>query len=249
MMQLLISSEKDGVLCPIPQVPFVLASIALHGGSLVTYYIDEATGWGLEVLAEENQRAIVEFYKKENLVLLADEFPKNMSSALPHSFDQLDYLFIYKFHYHGECGKRGAYMEVTGFSPKVREHIYKVASVNLCSNISEKILASLVMNPPKVGDETFESYSAEKNGILSSLAKALEDAFNKLEGVTYRPDAFYAKRLLEATGIVVVPGYGFGHVPGTWHISFIILPQEENISAIITRLTYFHQDFMAEFRD
>ncbi|KAI3842644.1 hypothetical protein MKX03_027308 [Papaver bracteatum] len=300
MMQLLISSEKDGVLCPIPQYPLYSASIALHGGSL----LEDAKSKGItvrslvvinpgnptgQVLAEENQRAIVEFYKKENLVLLADEFPKNMSSALPHSFDQLDYLFIYKFHYHGEYGKRGGYMEVTGFSPKVREHIYKVASVNLCSNISEKILASLVMNPPKVGDETFESYSAEKNGILSSLAKAcqgnwltdesyaLEDAFNKLEGVTCNkaegamylfprirlpqksikaaeaaktaPDAFYAKCLLEATGIVVVPGSGFGHVPGTWHISFIILPQEEKIPAIITRLTYFHQAFMAEFRD
>ncbi|KAI3835473.1 hypothetical protein MKX03_034563 [Papaver bracteatum] len=282
MMQLLISSDKDGVLCPIPQYPLYSSSIALHGGSL----LEDAKSKGITVrslvvinpaiqsagivLAEENQRAIVEFYKKENL------FPKNMSSSLPHSFDQLDYLFIYKFHYHGECEKRGAYMEVTGFSPKVREHIYKVASVNLCSNISEKNLASLVMNPPKVRDETFESYSAEKNGILSSLAKAcqgnwltdesyaLEDAFNKLEGVTCNkaegamylfpptktaPDAFYAKRLLEATGIVVVPGYGFGHVPGTWHISFIILPQEEKIPAIITRLTYFHQAFMAEFRD
>ncbi|KAI3866493.1 hypothetical protein MKX03_023184 [Papaver bracteatum] len=155
--------------------------------------------------------------------------------------------------YHGECGKRGDYMEVTGFSPKVREQIYKV------------------------GDETFESYSAEKNGILSSLAKALEDAFNKLEGVTCNkaegamylfprirlpqksikaaeaaktaPDAFYAKRLLEATGIVVVLGSVFGHVPSTWHISCIILPQEEKIPAIITRLTDFHQDFMDEFRD
>lgn len=41
-------------------------------------------------------------------------------------------------------------MEVTGFSPEVREQIYKVASVNLCSNISGQILASLVMSPPKV---------------------------------------------------------------------------------------------------
>ncbi|KAI3863532.1 hypothetical protein MKW92_003214 [Papaver armeniacum] len=105
MMQLLISSEKDGVLCPIPQYPLYFASIALHGGSLVPYYLDEATSWGLEVselkkqledakskgitirslvvinpsnpngqvLAEENQRAIVEFCKKENLVLLTDE--------------------------------------------------------------------------------------------------------------------------------------------------------------------------------
>jgi len=52
--------------------------------------------------------------------------------------------------YHGECGKRGGYMEVTGFSAEVREQIYKVASVNLCSNISGQILASLVMSPPKV---------------------------------------------------------------------------------------------------
>lgn len=52
--------------------------------------------------------------------------------------------------YYGECGKRGGYMEVTGFSPEVREQIYKMASVNLCSNISGQILASLVMSPPKV---------------------------------------------------------------------------------------------------
>ncbi|KAI3866712.1 hypothetical protein MKX03_006560 [Papaver bracteatum] len=289
MMQLLISSEKDGVLCPIPQYPLYSASIALHGGSLVPYYLDEATGWGLEVselkkqledakskgitvrslvvinpgnptsqvLAEENQREIVEFYKKENLVLLADE--------IIYSFINFNHNWALKdSSYHGECGKRGGYMEVTGFSPKVREQIYKVASVNLCSNISVQILASLIMNPPKVGDETFESYSAEKNGILSSLAKALKDAFNKLEGVTCNkaegsiylfppaktaPDAFYAKRLLEATGIVVVPGPGFGQVPGTWHIRCTILPQEENIPAIITRLTDFHQAFMADFRD
>lgn len=41
-------------------------------------------------------------------------------------------------------------MEVSGFSSEVKEQIYKVASVNLCSNISGQILASLVMSPPKV---------------------------------------------------------------------------------------------------
>jgi aspartate/methionine/tyrosine aminotransferase len=35
MMQLLIRSENDGILCPIPQYPLYSASIALHGGSLV----------------------------------------------------------------------------------------------------------------------------------------------------------------------------------------------------------------------
>ena len=41
-------------------------------------------------------------------------------------------------------------MEVTGFPKDVKDQLYKIASVNLCSNISGQILMSLVMNPPKV---------------------------------------------------------------------------------------------------
>lgn len=41
-------------------------------------------------------------------------------------------------------------MELCGFSEDVKDQIYKVASVDLCSNTSGQILASLVMNPPKV---------------------------------------------------------------------------------------------------
>ncbi|XP_072991312.1 alanine aminotransferase 2 [Typha latifolia] len=328
MMQLLISSEKDGILCPIPQYPLYSASIALHGGSLVPYYLEEATGWGLElsevkkqledarskgitvralvvinpgnptgqVLAEDNQREIVEFCKNEGLVLLADEVYqeniyvedkkfnsfKKVARSMGYGEEDLPIVSFQSVSkgYYGECGKRGGYMEITGFNAAVREQIYKVASVNLCSNITGQILASLVMNPPKPGDESYESYIKEKNGILSSLArraKALEDAFNSLEGVTCNKaegamylfpqlslpqkaieaakaankaaDAFYAGRLLEATGIVVVPGTGFGQVPGTWHFRCTILPQEDKIPAIISRLKAFHESFMKEFHD
>ncbi|PAN14833.1 hypothetical protein PAHAL_2G447600 [Panicum hallii] len=328
MMQLLIGSEKDGILCPIPQYPLYSASIALHGGSLVPYFLDEETGWGLEVdelkkqleearskgitvralvainpgnptgqvLAEENQKKIVEFCKNEGLVLLADEvYQENIyvEDKQFHSFKKIarslgytdDDLPLVSFQsvskgYYGECGKRGGYMEITGFSPEVREQIYKLASVNLCSNVSGQILASLVMNPPKAGDESFESFMVERDGILSSLArraKALEEAFNSLEGITCNkaegamylfprlhlpqkaigvaqaagtaPDAYYAKRLLEATGIVIVPGSGFGQVPGTWHFRCTILPQEDKMPAIISRFKEFHEKFMDEFRD
>lgn len=52
--------------------------------------------------------------------------------------------------YYGECGRRGGYMEVTGLPQDVKDQLYKIASVNLCSNISGQILMSVVMNPPKV---------------------------------------------------------------------------------------------------
>ncbi|KAI9159968.1 hypothetical protein LWI28_003860 [Acer negundo] len=328
MMQLLIRSEKDGILCPIPQYPLYSASIALHGGTLVPYYLDEAAGWGLEiselkkqledarakgitvralcvinpgnptgqVLAEENLREIVEFSKQEGLVLLADEVYQENVYVPEKSFHSLkkvsrsmgygeEDISLVSFQsvskgYYGECGKRGGYMEITGFSPDVREQIYKVASVNLCSNITGQVLASLVMSPPKVGDESYESYYAERDGILSSLArraKTLEDALNSLEGVTCNKaegamylfpriqlpqkaikaaeaansaaDAFYCRHLLNATGIVVVPGSGFGQVPGTWHFRCTILPQEDKIPAIVSRLTNFHKKFMDEYRD
>uniref|UniRef100_A0A0D3HD77 Aminotransferase class I/classII large domain-containing protein n=2 Tax=Oryza TaxID=4527 RepID=A0A0D3HD77_9ORYZ len=279
MMQLLIRNEKDGILCPIPQYPLYSASIALHGGALVPYYLNESTGWGLEisdlkkqledsrlkgidvralvvinpgnptgqVLAEENQRDIVKFCKNEGLVLLADEV-----------YQENIYVDNKKFN---------------SFKKIARSMGYNEDDLPL-------ILASLVMNPPKAGDASYASYKAEKDGILQSLArraKALENAFNSLEGITCNktegamylfpqlslpqkaidaakaankaPDAFYALRLLEATGIVVVPGSGFGQVPGTWHIRCTILPQEEKIPAIISRFKAFHEGFMAAYRD
>jgi len=129
--------------------------------------------------------------------------------------------------------------------------------------------SNIVFDQP--GDDSYDSYMAERDGILSSMAKrakvsrrlqyplttffslfvynvtslkmnlqTLEDALNSLEGVTCNraegamylfprinlpqkaieaaeaektaPDAFYCKRLLNATGVVVVPGSGFGQV-------------------------------------
>ncbi|KAK8954797.1 hypothetical protein KSP39_PZI002539 [Platanthera zijinensis] len=235
-----------------------------------------------QVLAEENQRQIIEFCKKESLVLLADEVYqenvyvedkkfnsfKKIARSLGYGDKDISLVSFQSISkgYYGECGKRGGYMELTGFSTDVRDQIYKVASVNLCSNIS--------------GDESYDSFTTERDGILSSFArraKTLEDAFNSLESVTCNkaegamylfprirlpekaieaakavnsaPDAFYAHRLLDATGIVVVPGSGFGQVPGTWHIRSTILPQEDKIPAVVSRFKAFHESFMQEFRD
>ncbi|KAF2588511.1 hypothetical protein F2Q70_00040145 [Brassica cretica] len=106
------------------------------------------------------------------------------------------------------------------------------------------------MSTPKPGDDSYDSYIAEKEGILSSLdfskackvqpCQTLEEALNKLEGVTCNraegaiylfpcinlpqkaiaaaeaaktaPDALYCQRLLNAIGKVVVPGSGFRQV-------------------------------------
>ena len=60
-------------------------------------------------------------------------------------------------------------------------------------------------------------------------------------------DVFYAFHLLEATGICIIPGSGFGQQPGTFHFRTTILPQKEMIKEMLGRLKEFHLKFMAEY--
>jgi alanine transaminase len=61
-------------------------------------------------------------------------------------------------------------------------------------------------------------------------------------------DTFYCLALLDATGIVVVPGSGFGQVDGTWHFRSTILPAEADMDGVIARMTAFHAAFMDKYR-
>ena len=36
-------------------------------------------------------------------------------------------------------------------------------------------------------------------------------------------DVFYASHLLEATGICIIPGSGFGQQPGTYHFRYVFI--------------------------
>ena len=61
------------------------------------------------------------------------------------------------------------------------------------------------------------------------------------------PDAFYALELLDATGICVVPGSGFGQLDGTYHIRTTFLPPEDKIDEVIERMQKFHEGFMDKY--
>ena len=40
----------------------------------------------------------------------------------------------------GECGKRGGYYELQGFDQQVKDELYKLASISLCSNVTGQIM-------------------------------------------------------------------------------------------------------------
>ncbi|GER54815.1 alanine aminotransferase 2 [Striga asiatica] len=88
ILQAIIRGPADGILVPVPQYPLYSATIALMGGSLVPYYLEETANWGLDVrgmviinpgnptgqcLSETNLREVINFCYQNNLVLLGDE--------------------------------------------------------------------------------------------------------------------------------------------------------------------------------
>jgi alanine transaminase len=324
LMRALLRGESDGVMVPIPQYPLYSATIALYGGSLVPYYLDEAAGWQCamdqlrdqlaaaraagktvraiavinpgnptgQVLGRDTQEAIVRFCRDENLVLLADEvyqcnvyaegkafvsFKKVLREMGP-DYDNTRLVSMNSISkgFFGECGRRGGYMECVNFPAGVKAQLYKMASINLCPNLSGQICMALMMTPPREGDASYELYAQERDGILSSLrrrAKMIEKGMNEMEGVSCNAvegamyafprlnlppsalaeaaaagkpaDFLYCMALLERTGIVTVPGSGFGQEEGTLHVRTTILPPESDMEAVVGRWAAFHKEYMS----
>lgn len=135
-------------------------------------------------LTEQCIRDVIEFCARERLVIMADEvYQTNVYvDTLPfHSFkrtlrsmgERYAGVELVSFHsvskgFVGECGKRGGYMELIGFDRVVREQIYKLASVSLCSNTIGQAIVDLMVSPPKPGSESYELYARERDGIIGA---------------------------------------------------------------------------------
>ncbi|KAK6160215.1 hypothetical protein DH2020_003596 [Rehmannia glutinosa] len=50
ILNTIIRGAHDGILVPVPQYPLYSATIALFGGSLVPYYLEETANWGLDIV-------------------------------------------------------------------------------------------------------------------------------------------------------------------------------------------------------
>ena len=58
-----------------------------------------------------------------------------------------------------------------------------------------------------------------------------------------RTDEEYCMALLEATGVCLVPGTGFGQAPGTAHFRTTILPPTEKMKKVVEKLAEFHASY------
>jgi aspartate/methionine/tyrosine aminotransferase len=252
------------------------------------------------VLSYSNIVMIINFAKKHNLSVMADEvYQENVynEKLAFHSFakvmHQLEEKDITLFSFHsiskgfiGECGHRGGYMEIRNIPDDVMAQFIKQQSISLCSNVDGQIAAYLMVTPPKKGDESFDVYVKERDGILNELktkAEILGRELGKIEGMTTdipqgamyafvkfelphtenvnkmspeekhayesKRDFDYCMELLEETGICVVPGSGFGQLPGTLHFRTTFLPPKDEIEELVVKIKDFHKRYSDKLKN
>lgn len=245
------------------------------------------------VLSYDNIKMILNFAKRNNLSILADEvYQENIykDGLKFYSFAKVAYdegitdVPLFSFHsmskgYLGECGHRAGYFELRNIPQDVLDQFIKLQSISLCSNVVGQIATYLMVSPPKEGEESYDLYKKEKNGILNDLkvkAEILGKGLNEIEGMKceipqgamyafvkfelpHKPgvdplkfndeerlkyeaerDSKYCLKLLEETGICVVPGSGFGQLPNTLHFRTTFLPPREEIETLVEKIKDFH---------
>ncbi len=224
----------------------------------IAMIIDFAKQHGLAILADE--------VYQENIYRQGDRFS---SFAKVMAEKQERSVSLFSFHscskgYMGECGHRGGYMEIRNIPSDVTAQITKLQSVGLCSNLPGQIATYCMVRPPREGEPSHELFVRERNGILAELkarALLLAEGLNRIPGVQCntvagamyafpritlpagKTDEEYCMALLEATGICVVPGSGFGQIPGTAHFRTTILPPTERIKQVVELFASFQASY------
>ncbi len=153
------------------------------------------------VLSYENIKMIIGFAKKHKLSIMADEvYQENVydQKVKFYSFAKVmndlneNEVSLFSFHsvskgFLGECGHRGGYTEFRNIPPDVMAELVKLQSISLCANAVGQIAVYLMVAPPQPGDESYEKYARERDGIMNELktkAEILGVKINQIPGMS-----------------------------------------------------------------
>lgn len=224
----------------------------------IAMIIDFAKAHGLAILADE--------VYQENIYREGERFTS--FAKVMHGKGEKD-VSLFSFHstskgFLGECGHRGGYFEIRNVPADVAAQILKLQSVSLCSNLPGQVAVYCMVRPPRKGEASHEEYVRERDAILGELktrARLLADGLNEIPGFRCnevagamyafprvelpagKTDAEWCMALLEAEGICVVPGSGFGQIPGTAHFRTTILPPTRKIEDVVKKIERFHKGY------
>lgn len=211
---------------------------------------------------EEILRGIIELAREHNLVIFSDEiYDKLVLDGKEHiataSLDpdaavltlgglSKNYLVP---------GFRIGWGIISGREEELREYIEaanKLIRARLCANHP----GQWAIRPALEGDqshlvETREKLTHRRDLTVEMLNQVPRITCVKPEGAFYafprlhieESDDQFVRELIKETGVVVVPGSGFGQLPGTSHFRVVFLPPEEVLLKAYNKIADFFEIF------
>jgi len=211
----------------------------------------------------ETLKQIIEIAKEHNLVIFADEIydkllmdeKKHTSIASLNSevpiitFGGLSKNYMVP-------GFRIGWGIVSGNKNVLKDYIEainKILRARLCANHP----AQYGIAPSLLGDQSHLEIAMKK---LTKRRDMTVEAMNSIPGIScvapegsfyafprihnISNDAHWTSELIKETGVVVVPGSGFGQVPGTNHFRIVFLPPENILEKAYKAIAKFHEKYI-----
>jgi len=151
------------------------------------------------VLDGENVEMVLDFARRHDLAVLADEvYQENLwaggrfvSFASVLERKGIRDVSLFSFHSTskgvlGECGQRGGYFECRNVPAPVMDEITKLQSISLCANSPGQIVTFLMVRPPRPGEPSRPLWEKERSEILEALrrkAGVVERGLNAVPGI------------------------------------------------------------------
>ena len=253
-------NEENGWL---PDIDDIKSKINDKTKAIILINPNNPTG---SLYTEENLRQIIELALENDLVIFADEIYDKLL------FDGKKHVSIGSLNKDVSCitfgglsknymvpGFRIGWGIVSGRKEALSDYIEainKILRARLSANHPEQFgikpsleetQEHLVIATEKLikrRDMTVEMLNAI-DGISCVKPEGAFYAFPRLH--MQQSDAHFVAELIKETGVVVVPGSGFGQVPGTQHFRVVFLPNEQILEKAYKAIGDFYQKYLDKY--
>lgn len=217
------------------------------------------------VFSKEILEEIVKIALENNLVVFADEiydkllFDGTKHTSIASLSDELSCItFSGLSKNYIAPGFRIGWGIVSGQRKILDEYIEainKILRARLCANHPIQYAIPVAL----LGDQSHlvqlnQRLEKRRNIVVEKIAKIPginlvepHGAFYAFPSIDVKDDNHFAIELMKETGVVVVPGKGFGEKPGTSHFRIVILPPEEILSEAFELIGEFYKKYKEKF--
>lgn len=245
-----------------PDIEDIKSKVNSRTKAIVLINPNNPTG---SVYRKENLLQIIDIALEHNLVIIADEIYDKLL------FDDIKMISIAALNPEVPCitfsglsknfiapGFRIGWGIVSGRKEQLSDYIEAINKL-LRARVSANHPEQYAVQPALEGDQ---SHLYEMIKKLQKRRDIMIEAFDKIDGINLvKPEgAFYAfpsinvaddthfcAQLIRETGVIVVPGSGFGQRPGTHHFRIVTLPQEEVLRQAFHNIAEFYQYYKKNF--